>query len=380
MDFSPVEDGRMFPCPTGILQANLSRKGNAMRAAVMEALRQPLVVREMPDPTTKAHGAIVRVEANGVCRSDWHGWVGDWDWVGLVFEFPHVLGHEFCGVVEEVGRDVRLFRKGDRVIVPFSQGEGTCQMCRTGHSNMCENAFYPGFSYWGGYGRYSAIPHADVNLVRMPEAMSFVDCAGLGCRYMTSFHGLVNQAKVRPGEWVAVHGCGGIGLSAVQIATALGANVIAVDIDQEKLEMATRQGAVAIVDARTNNAPAEAIKEITKGGAHVSVDALGIKATCQNSIRSLRKRGRHLQIGMTSGAERGEIAVPIDVIAGDELVLIGSQGMPAVGYGALLAMLEAGRLKPGTLVTRRLALDEVSAVLASMENYGTFGIPVIDRY
>jgi D-arabinose 1-dehydrogenase-like Zn-dependent alcohol dehydrogenase len=264
--------------------------------------------------------------------------------------------------------------------VPFSQGEGACRMCRTGHSNMCESGFSPGFSYWGGFGRYSAIPHADVNLVRLPEKMSFVDGAGLGCRYMTSFHGLVNQAQVRPGEWVAVHGCGGIGLSAVQIATALGANVIAVDIDPKKLELAKQQGAVATLDARSRNDPAGAIKEMTKGGADVSVDALGIKTTCQNSIRSLRKRGRHLQIGMTTGAEHGEIAVPIDVIANDGLVLIGTMGMPAVGYDALLHMVEAGRLNPGSLVSRRLPLEEVGTVLASMDSYGTLGIPVIDRY
>ena len=196
-------------------------------------------------------------------------------------------------------------------------------MCRTGHSNICENTFSPGFNYWGGFGRYSAVRHADVNLVHLPERMSFIDGAGLGCRYMTSFHGLVNQAQVRPGEWVAVHGCGGIGLSAVQIATALGANVIAIDIDDNKLEVAKQQGAVATLNAQSSNDLIGIIKEITKGGVDVSVDGLGIKVTCQNSIRSLRKRGRHLQIGMTTGAEHGEIAVPIDIIASDELVLMG---------------------------------------------------------
>lgn len=350
-----------------------------MRAAVMEGVREPLVVRELPDPDCPSHGAVVRVEANGICRSDWHGWVGDWDWIGLAFEFPHVLGHEFCGVVEAVGRDVTRFEPGDRVIVPFSQGEGHCDMCRSGHSNVCRHGMAPGFDYWGGFGRLSAIPYADVNLVPLPEEVSFVDGAGLGCRYMTSFHGLASQAQVRPGEWVAVHGCGGIGLSAVQIATALGGNVIGVDIDPAKLDFARRLGAVETVHAG-NADPAEAIKEITKGGAHLSVDALGIAATCRNSVRSLRPRGRHLQIGMTSGAERGDIALPIDLIAGLELVIVGSQGMPAVGYDAMLAMIAGGKLRPGELVTSRVPLEEAGTVLASMEDFATLGITVIDRY
>lgn len=350
-----------------------------MRAAVMEGVREPLVVRELPEPDCAPHGAVVRVEANGICRSDWHGWVGDWDWIGLAFEFPHVLGHEFCGVVEAVGRDVTRFEPGDRVIVPFSQGEGHCDMCRSGHSNVCRHGMAPGFDYWGGFGRLSAIPYADVNLVPLPEEVSFVDGAGLGCRYMTSFHGLASQAQVRPGEWVAVHGCGGIGLSAVQIATALGGNVIGVDIDPAKLDFARRLGAVETVHAG-NADPAEAIKEITKGGAHLSVDALGIAATCRNSVRSLRPRGRHLQIGMTSGAERGDIALPIDLIAGLELVIVGSQGMPAVGYDAMLAMIAGGKLRPGELVTSRVPLEEAGTVLASMEDFATLGITVIDRY
>lgn len=350
-----------------------------MRAAVMEGVREPLVVRELPDPECAAHGAVIRVEANGVCRSDWHGWVGDWSWIGLEFEFPHVLGHEFCGVVEEVGPEVKRFKAGDRVIVPFSQGEGSCEMCLTGHSNVCEDGFSPGFSYWGGFGRLTATPHADVNLVAMPEAMSFIEGAGLGCRYMTSFHGVVNQARVRPGEWVSVHGCGGIGLAAIQIAAALGANVIGVDIDPEKLEFAKRVGACETVLAG-NADPAEAVREITKGGAHVSIDGLGLTATCRGAIAGLRRRGRHLQIGMTSSDEQGDIAVPIDTIAEHELTIIGSQGMPAVGYGAMLTMIAAGKLKPLDLVTGTLALEEVGAVLASMDDFATIGIPVIDRY
>jgi len=350
-----------------------------MRAAVMEAVRAPLVVRDMPDPDCPAHGAVVRVEANGVCRSDWHAWTGDWGWIGLELDFPFVLGHEFCGVVEAVGAEVRGFAAGDRVVVPFSQGEGTCEFCRVGMQNVCVDGFSPGFSYWGGFGRLVAVPHADVNLVTLPEAIDFVDGAALGCRYMTSFHGLYDQARVQAGEWVAIHGCGGIGLAAVQIATALGANVIAIDIDAGKLDRAKAEGAVATVHAG-NADPAEAVKEITKGGAQVAVDALGLAVTCQNAVRSLRRRGRHLQIGMTSGAEKGEIAFPIDVIVESELTIVGTSGMPAPRYATMLAMIEAGRLSPGSLVSQRLSLAEAGAVLASMDDFATVGIPVITDY
>ncbi len=350
-----------------------------MRAAVMEGVREPLVVREVPDPEVAPHGAVIRVEANGICRSDWHGLVGDWDWVGLRFEFPHVLGHEFCGVVEEVGSEVRGFKQGDRVIVPFSQGEGTCEQCRQGFQNVCEHAFAPGFSYWGGFGRYVAVPHADVNLVTLPDEIGFVEAASLGCRYMTSFHGLVDQARVVAGEWVAVHGCGGIGLSAVQIATALGANVIAVDIDPEKLDKAKQVGAVETIHAGNAN-PARAIRELTRGGAHVSVDALGIAATCQGSVKSLRRRGRHVQIGLTGSEERGEIALPIDLIVDKELVILGSHGMQVPRYASLLGMIATGKLKPAELVSRTVSLEETGEVLASMGEFATIGIPVIDRY
>jgi D-arabinose 1-dehydrogenase-like Zn-dependent alcohol dehydrogenase len=350
-----------------------------MRAAVMEAVRAPLVVREVPDPACPRHGAIVRVEANGVCRSDWHGWVGDWDWVGFSFDFPHVLGHEMCGVIEEVGPEVRGFAAGERVIVPFCQGEGTCEMCREGLQHLCENGFAIGFAYWGGFGRYVAVPHADVNLVRLPEAIDFVAGASLGCRFMTAFHGVVDQAKVRAGEWVAVHGCGGVGLSAVQIASALGANVIGIDIGDEKLAAARRQGAVATVRATDGDAAA-AVREITKGGAQVAIDALGIRATCVAAIHSLRARGRHLQIGLTGRAEQGEIALPIDLIVAKELTVVGSHGMQVPRYASMLAMIATGKLDPRSLVSRKIALEETAEVLAAMDHYATLGVPVIDRY
>jgi D-arabinose 1-dehydrogenase-like Zn-dependent alcohol dehydrogenase len=350
-----------------------------MRAAVLEALNQPFVVRDVATPPLLPGGVILRVEANGICRSDWHVWRGDWSWVGIVPTLPMVIGHEFCGVVEEVGAGVTRWKKGDRVIVPFSGGEGSCEWCRTGHQNMCDAPVIPGLAFGGGYGRYSSVPSADVNLVGLPDEIGFVEAASMGCRFMTSFHGVVDQAQVRPGEWVAVHGCGGIGLSAIQIAAALGARVIAVDVADDKLALAKEIGAESTVNAARDDVPA-AIATLTGGGAQVSIDALGIATTCVNSILSLRKRGRHLQIGLTTDAEQGMVPVPIDAIVFKELQIIGSLGMQAPHFGAMLAMVQARKLDPGKLVSRTVGLDDVTAVVESMGSYGTTGVTVLSEY
>ena len=223
------------------------------------------------------------------------------------------------------------------------------------------------------------MPYADVNLVRLPDAVGFVEAASMGCRFMTSFHGIVDQAQVRPGEWVAVHGCGGIGLSAVQIATALGARVIAVDVADDKLAFAKELGAEATVNAAQDDA-AGAIATLTGGGAHVSIDALGIATTCLNSILCLRKRGRHLQIGLTTQAEKGMVALPVDVIVFKELQIVGSFGMQAPHFTSMLAMVEARKLEPGKLVSRTVGLEDVTSVVQSMGSYGTTGVTVIARY
>lgn len=350
-----------------------------MKAAVLEALRKPLVVKNVRDPECSPTGAIVRTEAEGVCRSDWHIWMGDWSWVGLSPTLPCVMGHEFCGVVEEAGNEVRNFKPGDRVVVPFNQGDGTCEYCRTGFSNCCNAIQIPGVTYWGGYGRYVAVPGADMNLVSLPEKVSFADAAALGCRFMTSFHGIVDQAQVKPGEWVVVYGCGGVGLSAINIAAAVGANVIGVDLDDAKLELAKKIGATHVVNGKKTD-PINPVMDMTQGGAHVAVDALGIATTCRNSIMSLRKRGRHLQMGLTTQVEKGEVQVPIDRVVLMELQLIGSLGMQASRYPSMLQMVGTGKLTPGTMVTKHIRLEDASGVLNEMTNYQNVGTAVITQY
>ena len=353
-----------------------------MRAAVIEELNRPLVVKQVPDPECPADGAILRVGANGICRTDWHLWTDDWAWRGLAVRPPFVLGHEFSGTIEEVGRDVKAWRKGDRVIFPMNPGEGTCEWCRSGNQHVCDSGakLVPGVSYWGAFAEYVAVRYADVNLVRLPDSLSFVASASMACRYMAAFHGVIDQGAVRGGEWVVVHGAGGgMGLSAVQIAAAVGAKVIAVDVSDRALAAAREAGAAYTIDSRSE-APVEAVRTLTRGGAQVSIDALGIAETCRNSVLSLRKLGRHVQLGHTTRKEAGDVPLPIDVILLNELKLYGTFGMQAQRFGTMLAMCEAGILKPAQIVSQQVGLDGITDVLEAMGTYNTTGVVVISSF
>ncbi|WP_440103162.1 alcohol dehydrogenase catalytic domain-containing protein [Streptosporangium sp. H16] len=331
-----------------------------MRAVVFDAFGAEPEVREVPAPEPPPGGAVIRVEATGLCRSDWHGWQGhDAD----IRVLPHVPGHEFAGVVEAVGSGVASWRPGDRVTVPFVCACGSCAACLSGDQQVCERQTQPGFTHWGSFAEYVAVHHADVNLVRLPEEMAFTTAAGLGCRFATSYRAVTAVGRVRPDEWVAVHGCGGVGLSAVMIAAAAGARVIAVDVSAGALELARRFGAVACVGAEPPGADVAArVRELTSGGAHVSIDALGDPGTCVASIESLRRRGRHVQIGLLPGLT----PLPMGRVIGYELELLGSHGMAAHAYPAMLEAVADGTLSPDALVTRSIGLDEAGAALASI--------------
>ncbi|MDR7075733.1 D-arabinose 1-dehydrogenase-like Zn-dependent alcohol dehydrogenase [Neobacillus niacini] len=347
-----------------------------MKALLMEEVGRPMTVQNVADPTLSPDGVIIKVEASGVCRSDWHFWKGDME---MRAPLPHVLGHEFTGIVEEVGSHVTQFKRGDRVVVPPIQADNTCPYCLNGHQNLCDNKYTLGVRQWGGFAEFALIPKAEGNLVKLPESIDFVSAASLGCRFVTSYYGMIDQIKVQAGEWVVVHGCGGIGLSAIQIANAIGANVIAVDIADDKLELARSLGAVYTINGMKENA-VEAVKEITKDGANVSVDALGITATCQNAILSLGKRGRHLQIGVTTKEEKGFIPVPIDEIVTKELQIIGSVTMPISRYTPMLHLIDTLNIQPSKLVTERISLDQAGDVFEAMSSFSNIGISVVDRF
>lgn len=343
-----------------------------MKAVVIEQFSSLPEIKNVPDPTPAPHGVVVKVEATGVCRSDWHCWQGhDTDVV-----LPHVPGHEFAGVIAEVGSGVKRFNVGDRITVPFINACGACPDCNTGNHQVCGNQTQPGFTHWGSFAQFTTVDHADVNLVALPEDLDFTTAASLGCRFVTSFRAVVDQGKVSAGQWVAVHGCGGVGLSAVMIANALGANVIAIDINEDKLAMARTLGAVASINASQVDNVGDAVKEISKGGAHVSLDALGHTITCVNSIASLRKLGKHIQVGLLL-AEHATPALPMAKVIADELEIIGSHGMQAYRYDAMLAMMLSGKLKPQKLLGRTINLQQSIEALTTIDTSTTVGVTVI---
>jgi alcohol dehydrogenase len=290
-----------------------------------------------------------------------------------------VPGHELAGTVLAAGQQVTRWRKGDRVTVPFVGGCGRCFECTSGNHQVCEHQFQPGFTAWGSYADYVALDFADTNLVRLPESMDFATAASLGCRFVTAFRAVVDQGRVTPGEWVAVHGCGGVGLSAVMIASAMGANVVAVDLSDEKLEFAKKVGAAATINASTTQNVVKAIKQITSGGAHMSMDALGHPVTCANSINNLRRRGRHVQVGLMLG-DHTHPQVPMAKVIAFELEILGSHGMQAWRYPAMMEMIRSAKLKPELLVGRHYALDEAPAALMAMGSFEGPGIGVVTRF
>jgi len=346
-----------------------------MKAVMYRAFSEQPKIEQLPDPVARSDGVVLKVMASGVCLSDWHGWQGN----DPDIELPHVPGHELAGVVEAVGEEVTKWQVGDRVTVPFVGGCGKCPECASGNHQVCDHQFQPGFTHWGSFAEYVAIHYADVNLVRLPPEMNFETAASLGCRFATSFRAIVDRGQVSAGQWVVVHGCGGVGLSAIMIAVALGARVLAVDISDEKLQLAVQLGAVASLNVNLVANVSDAIRDLTGGGAHVSVDAIGNAEVCFNSINSLRKRGRHVQIGLMVG-ENSRAGIPMDKVLANELEILGSHGMQAYRYVQMLEMIVAGDLSPERLIGKTIDLEESISVLTSMDDFSTTGVTIITKF
>ncbi|GAA1950047.1 zinc-binding dehydrogenase [Microbacterium aquimaris] len=342
-----------------------------MRALVMEEIAGPLAVRDVPAPVPPPGGVVVEVRATGLCRSDWHAWVGHDD-----ITLPHIPGHELAGVVRAVGAGVERWREGDRVTVPFVCGCGRCRWCRQGDAHVCPDQQQPGFTHAGSFAELVALHAADTNLVRIPDAVSFDAAVSLGCRFATAFRALTARARLAAGEWVTVVGAGGVGLSAVMIAKALGARVVVVDRSDRARQTAARLGADHTVSATETDVPAR-IHDLTDGGGDVSIDAVGTEQACVDAILSLRRRGRHVQIGLLP-TESGLSPVPMARAIAWELDLLGSHGMAAADYPAMLDLIDRGDLRPQELIERVVPLEEVARLLPALDTHSPAGMTLID--
>ena len=343
-----------------------------MRAAVYDEFQGPIAIRRVEDPSPSRTGIVLAVKACGICRSDWHGWLGNDPDVKL----PHVPGHELAGEIAAVGAEVNGWRIGDRVTLPFVCGCGDCDPCRAGNQHICDRQFQPGFTAWGGFADFVAIEYAESNLVALPDEIDLVAAASLGCRFATSYRAVVEQGRIAEGQWVAVWGCGGVGLSSVMIAATLGARVVAVDIEDAKLQFALSIGAEAVVNSTKEDA-AETILERTSGGSHISIDALGHPNILNKSIDSLRKGGRHIQIGIME-AGLHSVPVPVDKVIARELTIVGSHGMQAHRYPEMMRSIRDGKLKPEMLIGQRIPLEDAPHALMKMNDFFGLGSTVID--
>ena len=342
-----------------------------MRAIYFTEFNGKLEVKDVADPVASDRGVVIKVEASGLCRSDWHGYVGhDTD-----IKLPHVPGHELAGTIASIGSAVKKFNVGDRVTVPFVNGCGECEFCLRGDAQVCPKQTQPGFTRWGSFAELVSLENADFNLIKLPDEISFSTAAALGCRFATAYRGLAKRAQVKPGEWVAIFGCGGVGLSAIIIAKALGAKVIAIDISKGALEYAENLGAELVINPKEVDAIATIQSKC--GGADIAIDALGSPETTQASVMSLKRRGRHLQLGLLL-TPTGLTQMPMARVIAWELDLLGSHGMAAVDYPEMLALVKSGALAPEKLRTNEIGLVVATKALAEMDRYNTPGITIIN--
>lgn len=340
-----------------------------MQAAQFSQFAAPLEIVTIPTPSPPPLGVVIEVKAAGVCRSDWHAWQGhDPD----IKTLPHIPGHEFSGIIAALGEGVTGWEIGDRVTVPFACGCGSCRQCNCGHTQVCPDQYQPGVTGPGAFAEFVAIPGAATNLVRLPEAVGFEAAAALGCRLATAYRALahLDQAALQPGDRVAVFGCGGVGLSAVMIAAALGAEVTAIDIRDPALESARQLGA-------TRTCRFDEIKDLR---ADVTVDALGKTETCVAAINALEPRGRHVQVGLMLGAD-SKPRIPMGTIIAKELKLIGSHGMGAAAYPELLGRIADGSLAPEKLIANLISLEQLPDALHQLGSFQTDpGLTIISHF
>lgn len=323
-----------------------------MKAAVFYTSKEPLRVEDIPTPSPGRGEVLVKVAACGLCHTDLH-YIDHG--VPTFKKPPLILGHEVSGNVAGVGMDVDRWKESDRVLLPAVYGCGQCSMCRTGRENVCEKMVMFGNNVDGGFAEYVLAPAKD--LLGLPEEVPLVEGSIIADAITTPYHAVVNRGRVKPGDQVVVFGCGGIGINVVQIAAAIGAQVIAVDISDDKLEWASRLGAQVTLNAQQFDRIDKEIRKLTSGGADTGFEAIGNPLTQAQTFASLRTGGRFVVVGYS--------AKPMTLDTGRvmyrEMEILGSLGCRAVDYPRVIELTRQGKIKLKELVTARFPLDEINA-------------------
>ena len=356
----------------------------SMRAVQVDQIRKPMVVRDIPVPEVGDDDALVRVTSSGICRTDWHLWNGDWGWIDVKLPLPIVLGHEIGGVVERIGSGVKGLTVGTRVCVPFNMACGHCPYCLKGLQNTCDNFMWPMLTPGsGGFAQFVRVPNPQLNCVPLPAKVTDKDASALGCRYMTAYRAVRTRAELRAGETVVVTGIGGVGRSCVEIAVALGGQVIAIDTKPSALEAAKKLGAIEVVNSEglSPKQVGERVKALTgANGVDVGIDAVGGSKATLPTLEALAKGGRLVVVGLTSQEDKGELNFPIDQIVAKELSVIGSLGNPQAEYPDLLRLVENGKLAPSRHIESEVGLEDVQAVFDRMPTFQTNGFILITQF
>ena len=365
-----------------------------MKAAVYREFGGPIRIETVPIPSCPHDGVVVQVGACGVCRSDWHGWKGHDDDIrqhGL----PFIPGHEFSGVVIQVGAGVQqqqqqqeeetgILCPGDRVVAPFILSCGACTYCQGDRSTICLHQQQPGFTYPGSFAEFVAIPRAHRNVKRIPDTVSLVQAAALGCRFTTAYRAVLQQGRLQAGEQVAIWGCGGVGLSCILCAVAQKpGKIIAVDVSAASLDKARALGAthtVLIVAGNDTTKARDDVRKLTHDhqGCDLSIDAAGFASTCENAVYCTKRGGRMVQVGLPIG-ETAPL-VPMGLVAAHEIEIYGSHGFAADDLPRLLDMVANGSINPSVLVEQEVSLEEGAKALMDMDKGSPLGITVITRF
>ncbi len=331
-----------------------------MKAAVFHGPDVGIKLEEVPTPKPKRGQILVRVAGCGVCHTDLH-YV---DHGTPTFKPPPLtLGHEIAGTVEKVGKRVESFEPGDRVLLAAVQSCGHCDACRVGRENVCSASVMLGNNVDGGFAEYVAAPAKDA--YSLPSSIPLVEGAIIADAVTTPYHAVVIRARVQPGDWVVVVGCGGVGLNVVQIAAALGGRVIAVDLVDSKLEWATKLGAVATVNSSKVERLDKEVRRLTGGqGVHVGFEVVGKPTTQEQALSCLRTGGRLVMVGYSPDI----MSLNVGRVMFRELEVVGSLGCRPVDYPRVIELVRQGRVRIEELVTHRFPLEEIEAAFETVRS------------